>query len=209
MFWQISLTFELSSSWENKKDGSKEFLENDCSTKLSHGWFCSGQSVFLPLYLLDRKWKFFFLINSCLLEMLDILHPYRFRWRHCYSSTHLFTFLIGWDVHLWHRERWLLEMDLWFSITFYNCDLVHYADLSFSLCSREYQNCQLTLIENYGLFGLFCLSFLPSLPPSLFSTHLLGRRGIYFYNHTYPPPLFIWPLEIWISFGNMLSILGC
>ena len=98
-------------------------------------------------------------------------------------------------------------MDLCFSITFCDCDLVHYHDLHFLVVSENCQNSQLTLTENYGLFLLFAFPLFLFLPFFIFPP-LLGKRGIYFYNHTHSLPWFLGPLEICISFRNMFSMLG-
>lgn len=121
--------------------------------------------MFLPLYLLDSKLKFFFLINSCVLEMLDIFHPCRF------LITSLLLILSS--IHLCNRTRcsftgikrddcwkWTCGFPLLFVImTWFTMMIYH-----FLFVFENYQNCQLTLTENYGLFGLLCLSFPPSLP---------------------------------------------
>lgn len=81
--------------------------------------------------------------------------------------------------------KWTCDFPLLFVIVTWFTMMIYH----FLFVPENYQNCQL-LTENYGLFWLFFafLFFSPTLPLSLFSTHLVGRRGIYFHNHTYLLP---------------------
>lgn len=105
----------------------------------------------LPLYLLISKLRVFFIIHPCLLEMLGIFHPHRF-----YSPFIIIIFEIRWTLYSWA----LVEIDSCFFLTFCDHVLVHYDDSSFSL-SENYQNCQLSCIEDCDLYSTSLDAWIP------------------------------------------------